>query len=70
MLDVANPGHNHTLDWWTVGILLYEMIVGIPPFFHKNRHRMYQQIREAKITFPTLKRHGIAVSKEAQNLIT
>ena len=60
-----NPLHNHTLDWWTVGILLYEILVGIPPFFHKNRHRMYHLIREATVTFPTMKRHGIAVSEEA-----
>ena len=38
---LANKGHDHTVDWWTLGILLYEMIVGIPPFFHKNKHRMY-----------------------------
>ena len=33
---LANSGHDHTIDWWTLGVLLYEMIVGIPPFFHKN----------------------------------
>jgi len=38
---LVGTGHNHTLDWWTLGILIYEMIVGIPPFFHRNKHRMY-----------------------------
>jgi serine/threonine protein kinase len=23
-------------DWWSIGILLYELIVGIPPFYHKD----------------------------------
>ena len=41
---LANKGHDHTVDWWTLGILLYEMIVGIPPFYHKNKHRMYYLI--------------------------
>jgi len=33
---VKNEGHNHSADWWSIGILIYEMIVGFPPFYHKN----------------------------------
>lgn len=66
---LSNKGHDHTVDWWTLGILLYEMIVGIPPFFHKNKHRMYFLIQEASVTFPTVEKHGIYVSPEAQSLI-
>ena len=66
---LANQGHDHTIDWWTLGVLLYEMIVGIPPFYHKNKHRMYYLIQEAKVTFPQMEKHGISVSPEAQDLI-
>lgn len=41
---LKSEGHDNTVDWWTLGILLYEMLVGIPPFFHKNKHRMYYLI--------------------------
>jgi serum/glucocorticoid-regulated kinase 2 len=34
---IDGTGHDHTLDWWTVGIILYEMLVGIPPFYNKNQ---------------------------------
>jgi serum/glucocorticoid-regulated kinase 2 len=33
---IMGSGHDHTLDWWALGILIYEMLVGIPPFYHKN----------------------------------
>jgi len=64
-----NEGHDHTVDWWTLGILLYEMLVGIPPFFHKNKHRMYYLIKEANVTYPVPEKHNIYVSPDAQDLI-
>ena len=66
---VTTSGHNHAIDWWALGILIYEMIVGIPPFYHKNRDHMFFLIKEAAIKYPDAKKHGISVSEEAQDLI-
>ena len=66
---VNSTGHNYGIDWWALGILIYEMIVGIPPFYHKNRDHMFYLIKEASIKYPDPKRHGISVSKTAQDLI-
>ena len=33
---ITGEGHNKPVDRWSVGILIYEMIVGIPPFYHRN----------------------------------
>ena len=41
---IVGSGHDHTLDWWALGVLIYEMLIGIPPFYHKNQHQMYQLI--------------------------
>lgn len=62
-------GHDYTVDWWALGILIYEMIVGIPPFFHRNKHRMYFFIKEGNVTFPDPIKHKIEVSPDAKDLI-
>jgi serum/glucocorticoid-regulated kinase 2 len=66
---IIGNGHDHTVDWWTMGILLYELLVGIPPFFHRNKHRMYFLIKESPVTFPDKAKHGIEVSPLARDLI-
>lgn len=33
---IEETGHNKEIDYWALGILIYEMIVGIPPYYHKN----------------------------------
>jgi serine/threonine protein kinase len=30
---LAKKGHNKPVDWWTLGILAYELIVGFTPFY-------------------------------------
>jgi len=31
---IVGSGHDHTLDWWALGVFTYEMITGIPPFYN------------------------------------
>lgn len=67
---ITGEGHDATVDWWTLGVLIYEMLVGIPPFFDTNRHVMYRLIKSAKVRFPIYERDKIYVSPEAQDLIS
>lgn len=66
---IIGNGHDHTVDWWTLGILLFELLVGITPFFHRNNHRMQYLIQECPVTFPDKQRLGFEVSPVAKDLI-
>lgn len=67
---IIGSGHDHSLDWWALGILIYEMIIGIPPFYNQNKHQMYYLIQHAPIRWPQKEKHKIDISPEAQDLIT
>jgi len=60
---VEKIGHGKPVDWWSLGILCYELCVGIPPFYHQNLHTMYQKIRTENPKFPS------NMSRKCQDLI-
>jgi len=49
---LLNKGHGKPVDWWTLGILTYEMIVGQPPFCDEEPMGIYQKILAGKVYFP------------------
>lgn len=59
--------HGRAVDWWSLGIMLYEMLFGIPPFYDENTTVMSELILEGELTFD---KNGMHVSAEAQDLIT
>jgi protein kinase A len=50
---LLNKGHGKPVDWWTFGVLLYEMNAGIDPFNDEDPMLIYQKILKGKIKFPS-----------------
>jgi len=61
---VAGKGHGKGVDWWTLGVFIYEMLASYPPFYDEDPMKTYAKIMHGNITFPS------HFSKEATNLIS
>jgi hypothetical protein len=62
---VDGKGHNRALDWYTVGILIFEFMTGDTPFYGNDDFTMFQKIRKGieAVTFPR------SLSKNCKSLI-
>jgi len=40
------------VDWWALGVLLFEMLSGFPPFFDDNPFGIYEKILSGKVDWP------------------
>jgi len=45
-------GHGCAVDWWNLGMVAYEMLTGLPPWYTTNREKLFQSIRSAPLKFP------------------
>ncbi len=62
---ILEKGHDKSVDLWCFGILLYEMVYGLPPFYSKNQSEMLDWIVKLEPTFPDM----VNISDELRDLI-
>lgn len=58
---IQSKGHNRAVDWWALGVLIYEMLVGYPPFYDDNPFGIYEKILSGKIDWA---RHIDPIAKD------
>ncbi|CDS05144.1 Putative cAMP-dependent protein kinase 9 [Lichtheimia ramosa] len=58
---IQSKGHGKAVDWWALGILIFEMLAGYPPFFDDNSFGIYEKILTGKVQFPS---HFDALAKD------
>lgn len=49
---IRGNGHTSAVDWWTLGILIYEMLFGVTPFKGKDRNATFHSIVNLDVQFP------------------
>ena len=51
---MSSKGYNKSVDWWALGVLLFEMLAGHPPFFTEdgNPIKLYEKIIACKVRYP------------------
>lgn len=60
---LRRQGHGKAVDWYLLGVLFYEMLVGRPPYFSHNRDELFHNIQCGKLKIPS------TLSAEAKGLL-
>uniref|UniRef100_A0A0N5AT60 cAMP-dependent protein kinase catalytic subunit n=1 Tax=Syphacia muris TaxID=451379 RepID=A0A0N5AT60_9BILA len=50
---ILSKGYNKAVDWWALGVLIYEMAAGYPPFFADQPIQIYEKIVSGRVKFPS-----------------
>jgi len=74
---ITYSGHTIMCDWWSFGILIYELLYGNTPFFNLDKNRMYDLINNGSISYPLFieiegeeKPRNYKISEDAKNIIS
>ena len=64
-------GHGVAVDWWTLGVLLHELLAGYTPFMGSDANQIYSELRRYEMYYPRVAfpRHFSKVSSELLKML-
>jgi calcium/calmodulin-dependent protein kinase I len=64
---LEGKGYGKEVDYWSIGVILYILLCGFPPFYEENNSKLFEMIKNCEFEFPSP--FWDDVSDEAKNLI-
>ena len=49
---LRRSGHSRSIDWYLLGVLIYEMLVGVPPYFNTDKSKLFENIQQGPLKIP------------------
>ncbi|CAD8097447.1 unnamed protein product [Paramecium sonneborni] len=60
---LKRQGHGKAVDWYLLGVVMYELLVGVPPYYDNEKEQLFHNIENAVLQIPQF------ISAEGRNLI-
>ncbi|KAH8815219.1 hypothetical protein F5884DRAFT_771577 [Xylogone sp. PMI_703] len=69
ILEKGKGGHDHAVDIWSLGIIIYALLTGKPPFQSNTADEIYRRAREREYDWPESSVSGNYISEETKDLV-
>jgi serine/threonine protein kinase len=56
-------GHGKAVDWYLLGVVMFELLTGLPPYYANNREELFHNIEFSQLKFPSY------ISQEGRSLL-
>ena len=66
---LSGDGHDRMVDWWAVGIIIYELIFKTNPFYHREPLKLKRNVLKRDFRFPDQKKYKVVYSEDLVDVV-